>query len=503
MNDEEPIEAYFLNELSKDELDKLEHQLKENPEKRKDFVRESFMRSQLRRHFRSQVNIHQYKKEKNKIYGSWIKFAASIFIGIGIVSLLIFLNQSEVKSGFARVVELDGKALLGKRTLKVNEEIGVGHIKLESGSLRMVFSHGSELLLMGPCEVKMENELLIHLVQGNLAARMSEEGEGFTVKGPDSAIVDLGTEFAYSVEGNDSWVEVYDGEVDVALIDEKGQAWKNKNLLATGPVKINSQTGVIEKDSTKKDLAKFPTVPLDGLEVGEAYVQSILKDKPISYYNFSEDIDSDSIKGKYLGNVKIQGQVGVHNQALHFPRGKKHHGTFSLENIPPEFYNHDFTIEFWLKPSFSQYRSICELQLNNVERHAHSKLFRLKLLTVIPKGIYPPASFCLSHDLWPTGEYARLNSYSAEPYRVNQWHHLAIVKQNKKMMFYLNGDASDEIDLKNIGPINESCRLVFGAEAKLNKEANHFKGLIDEISLYNKALSVEQISQHFNSLRLN
>ena len=46
--------------------------------------------------------------------------------------------------------------------------------------------------------------------------------------------LEFGTEFAMMVKGQTSWVEVYDGKVEVALLNEEKQAWL-ANIDEDGP----------------------------------------------------------------------------------------------------------------------------------------------------------------------------------------------------------------------------------------------------------------------------
>jgi len=77
--------------------------------------------------------------------------------------------------------------------------------------------------LIGPAELKLEEQNQVRLQHGALTARIFPGGEGFTVRTPDAEVVDLGTEFSVQYDltsGTD--VSVRRGRARASLLDHTG-----------------------------------------------------------------------------------------------------------------------------------------------------------------------------------------------------------------------------------------------------------------------------------------
>jgi hypothetical protein len=75
----------------------------------------------------------------------------------------------------------------------------------------------------------------------------------------------------------------------------------------------------------------------------------------------------------------------------------------------------------------------------------------------------------------------------------NQWHHIAFVRAAKSFM-YIDGEAVGNTD--TLAGINATSNqnILIGKDP----DPNFFKGMIDELRLYNKALSADDVQHNFN-----
>jgi len=76
---------------------------------------------------------------------------------------------------------------------------------------------------------------------------------------------------------------------------------------------------------------------------------------------------------------------------------------------------------------------------------------------------------------------------------VNKWTHIVGIYDGRKLKLYINGILKDSADLASID-YTEVYDLYIGSGYK----ASYFLGLIDEVRIYNRALSAEEIRYHYN-----
>ena len=81
------------------------------------------------------------------------------------------------------------------------------------------------------------------------------------------------------------------------------------------------------------------------------------------------------------------------------------------------------------------------------------------------------------------------------------WHHLALVRDRRRVAIYLDGKTPPEIYGEVAVDPKQKLKslLIGGAE---NGSAS-FEGKLDEVSLFDRALSVAEISGHFRASRDN
>jgi hypothetical protein len=79
---------------------------------------------------------------------------------------------------------------------------------------------------------------------------------------------------------------------------------------------------------------------------------------------------------------------------------------------------------------------------------------------------------------------------------VNQWYHFAAVYSGDTAELYINGVSCNEVPFVGATVNNSPHRFLIGTFAYGSSEGYHFKGLIDEVAIYRRALSPEEVQQH-------
>lgn len=83
---------------------------------------------------------------------------------------------------------------------------------------------------------------------------------------------------------------------------------------------------------------------------------------------------------------------------------------------------------------------------------------------------------------------------------VDEWVHIAATYSSADdyMKIYFNGKISDSLSVINYSSNTSTDPLQIGRGNKLNFNANYFKGLLDEVRLYDRALNKEEVSALYN-----
>ena len=111
------------------------------------------------------------------------------------------------------------------KPLRVGQDIAAGTtIDVKSGLAQLVFESGAEVVLQGPCRLRVDSSMLCRLFSGNVSAEVPHRAAGFTIRGPSAEVIDLGTRFGFSVgTAGNSEVHVFQGEVISRQLDERGE----------------------------------------------------------------------------------------------------------------------------------------------------------------------------------------------------------------------------------------------------------------------------------------
>lgn len=446
---------------------------------------------------------------------SWVSMAvaACIMFMIGLAAAKFFGSGGDATSPnpqIASVESMNGAATFNGVTLEDGVAVSTGKLSVQTGSIDLRFDHGTTLLVEGPTELTIDSDMQVSLKRGRLAARVSDDAHGFTVLGPDSAVIDLGTEFAMAVQDDRSWVEVYDGAVDVALLNEDGQAWKSRELTASGPVRMDASNGKILDEAPPIALPRLAEVLPEGLAVSTEYVNAVLKSKPAHYWRFEEADSSQVTDVVGDATAAISGGTQLENGGLFFPGGRRNHGLAFVAEPLPSLISNEFTLEAWVNPLFAQKRGLIGINHRAPDSKFQQKLYRLAVLPAQHQTVFPGETFQFIGDLWPYGEEGVFRVFSANQYRVGAWHHVVAVRRNKQLEIYLNGEKAQTAPApplkSNPLPTTITIGRTVGAEGETEHRGHdraYFKGMVDEIAVYPSALSAEEVAEHYRSMQVN
>lgn len=100
----------------------------------------------------------------------------------------------------------------------------------------------------------------------------------------------------------------------------------------------------------------------------------------------------------------------------------------------------------------------------------------------------------------PAGRNTNLGTscYSETPYTLRKWQHVVATKDGAKMRLYINGELVAQGE--DPSELPSGLRLLVG---KLYPGSGDrpFAGQLDELAIYNRALTLEEIGTHYHLIR--
>ena len=189
--------------------------------------------------------------------------------------------------------------------------------------------------------------------------------------------------------------------------------------------------------------------------------------------------------GRIYGATWVQGKFG---KALSFD------GVDDYVEVPDSAsldITDELTIEAWIKPESTQGSGGWGIIVS--KQQAGSSTDERNYEFVINDGSGVTDGFCFYAKSSTTGnlKYA----WSGVPYLDNEWQHAVVTFQGSisKVKFYLNGNLVATKDWGDNTLVPNDYSLKIGSTGT----TEHFHGTIDEVRIYNRALSEEEIRAHF------
>ena len=433
---------------------------------------------------------------------------------LAVVGVLSFLNTREVikevevvktvkeKTSLASISNISSDIKWSSTAKTLGQLLYDEEIILERGQLTLTYNHGAEVKIEGPAHYSLKSLELAEMKYGQLAAKVPEAAQGFTIEAPKAAIVDLGTEFALNVskEGK-SQVYVYEGEVVSSLLGESGTTLLNANLYGKEGIQIDSNTETVSDLSGSEDFIRVEEKTDHDLIVSNQYINMIKRHNPIAYWRF-ENSENGIVKNEMSEDFhgKLTKEARTSNNKFTVQKG--HIGGFLVEQTLSEFNKKNYTIELWLNAKecasdMSLVSIMTPEPLNNKDGYDH--LVYTQLMSNSKRLRCKPFDFRYSHR-YPSTHNVGKNAFAGESYIPGKWYHMVCVRNDNSFSLYLNGKLKQTISEK---PNNDDLPYTFFM-GKIDplRTMRQFIGQIDEVALYKRALSQEEILEHYKAVEI-
>ncbi|WP_160148094.1 FecR domain-containing protein [Rubripirellula obstinata] len=172
-------------------------------------------------------------------------------------------NETPQRSilSFAKVTQASGAFWdSGQQVDPSLHQLPGGKLTLSKGVLEITYRHGAVITVEGPSSFELINRDLVLLHTGQLTSRIPKAAVGFTIRTPDSDVIDLGTEAGVRVDASGkSEVHVFEGEVEVNVAaNDQSQAIQRSLLSGEAGRLINrkGQRVFFEFESNRDDFVR-------------------------------------------------------------------------------------------------------------------------------------------------------------------------------------------------------------------------------------------------------
>lgn len=199
----------------------------------------------------------------------------------------------------------------------------------------------------------------------------------------------------------------------------------------------------------------------------------------IAYYSFDNcDATDDAGNGSNGNLFGTPGcDCGVSGQALQFD-GIDDYVTFSGV-VNSVFQTQDFTLTFYFKTEETS--AITQDILSKRESCNSNTMFNIEYIHNL--------NFLTLDAVESANGSAFLSANTAS----TCWHHCVVVRDGKEISLYLDGDLKAQSITANLLNLNNAAPLSIGNSPCINQTVSRFKGLIDEMYVYNVALRPDQL----------
>jgi hypothetical protein len=395
-----------------------------------------------------------------------------------------------------------------RRGESLNLMEGLAEIELD-----LVNGGQATLQIEGPARMVLTAEGTPSLNLGKFSARVYPGLGEFTMDTPFGQVIVLKeSSVGVSVHGLEVEVHVFSGQVAVKSpwtpdgnsMDRFTVVSGQSLQLSIGGTKAMKVTpGTAEPGQ----FASLTSMVSDRLTISPEYVKAVKDATPIVYWRFEEpgagrikNEMGERFKGLVVGSPDWVQQGD--NQAIEFGAGLTNETLRAYVESSEPFgreITDSYSIEAWVKPSHYHLGTLASLARNLEAGSEHGALLELGGPLTTPSTIEHPGRVRFLHRDPPSGDaLAGTSCFSQSPYGLRRWEHIVAVKDGGEMRLYVNGELVGKADDNT--KLAEDFSLLIG-QLDRHRDWRRFVGQLDELAVYNRALSDGEIRQHQQLVR--
>lgn len=393
----------------------------------------------------------------------------------------------------------------GGHAINAGDAIHAGRsVTLFEGVAEVEFSNAVSIRLKGPALLAIDEQGIAHMKYGRLIVT-NQGNRTFTLELP-LATTTIAPDSYVGVDGHGDDVFVYAFEGGAEL----------RPLHSTEMHPIAARAGLRARRGARSEIVFTPQqadstafdfdllMASDQIVANPEYAALIAAAGPAAYYRF-EEADAAVVKNE-MGprhaleakgdGVRITSRDGggvaefvIRDDAACLTAAE-----------PFDELDGDYTVEMWVKPSHFQWGTLAALlerdhdDKGEIDRHA--LIVELQGANAPPEGLAKSLRFL--HRSPPSEERGGTSCFSSAFYRAQSWQHVAAVKRSDQLNLYLNGElVASAVDATHLP---KGLQLIVGQLFSFGT-VRPFVGHIDELAIYARALSADEIRQHIAMMR--
>ncbi len=393
------------------------------------------------------------------------------------------------------------------------EEGGVvtaGRLRFRAGRLTLAFFNGVALTVEGPADLELRTMDRVFCHQGKLRARVPAGAEGFTVLAPGYEVVDLGTEFGLNVKpGGTADLMVFKGEAALSVMGANGRSVRSALVEGNKAVEVDPRAARIQDVAPRPEhFVPVPEVLPQSLALVGTYPAEVLHAKPWGYWRFEQLVDGqvpNEVAGRpglhVLGGVQLDGPPDGNHWALFQADDPKQALLMDGHWSPPR--EQGYAMELWVQANALGQNALVSL----IDRTEGPEEHHVSLLELTARSQRSPFEPCAVRflDRWPPGLSGGVNVFSRRTFMPALWHHLVGQKAGDSQELYIDGRlvaSSPAVPNPPDGAaVTTPCWLLVGRLKQQplppqTFQIRPFEGRIDELAVYERPLTVEEIRRH-------
>ena len=455
--------------------------------------------------------------------------------------------EREIVGRVTGMVDCQGPGVRGQGSVNTNlkSPVSLGDkFAISSGLMEIAYDTGAKVILQGPVAYEVDSRDGGFLSVGKLTARLEKKGaevrdQGskavnqkslasspqplvphadpssrspfpsslFTIKTPTATVTDLGTEFGVEVDkSGHTDTQVFVGTVRIASLNEQGNETGQSQTIRAGQYarvgkNLTITSGRLDSEKLTKQFARTMPQPLN---TGDAYAKLVLSMNPVVYYRMDQWPASgeknryvlvDSAPGGHHGVACLDEAFGKPSGQGKFGGALDLHGSMGVDyafvkNYPkPE--NGQLSVSAWVwAVSLDPWASIV---VNCFAPPSYTP-------TIGQFGFGVGGKFELGVGVRQQDGKVVEVCELGKPLPCSQWQHVAFVADGAVLHLYRNGmEVGTAAPYRGIArpPLPEclsiGCEMDKDGTRPRPENAFVWNGRIDEIAIFNHALSAEQV----------
>jgi hypothetical protein len=420
---------------------------------------------------------------------------------VGPVPAVQVYPRVDTLTGLAMIIKLDRVQWTptGDPHPSEGDVVAAGHLRFQSGRIVLSMLTGVVLFVEGPADVELVSDDKVLCHQGKMRVRVPNGIENFVASGPGSAVIDLGTEFDMNVgPGGKAFTRVVKGRVEAAVTSADGIPQRTRLVRESEAFEIDPQAGQITASKGPVVYTTPSNLSTPPLVLDADYSAAILRSRPACYWRF-ESLSDGAIPNEVSGGppLRVTGPIrladaSAGNRCAVFLSVEERQD-LEMEGLWQPTWRPGFAVELWCVSESISHTTMASMSASH---DSNNHLFLLELTS--RNGLHKPASVRLLHR-WPPGGAGGDNVYSRDPYLPYRWHHIVGQINGEKMELFVDGDPLPSLSIKpEHGDM--PCRFLLGRLTTRPGSGisidRPLVGRLDEVALYERPLTLEEIRTH-------